>query len=58
MKRLIYFGAAIFLAVLIFAAVWITTVHSLVIECDHPAKTIYVTDQFGQTWIYDYNYSD
>ena len=55
MKRLIIYGAAIFLAALFFCAGWLITIHSLKIECDHPAKTIYVTDQFNQTWIYDYN---
>lgn len=58
MKRLIYSGAAIFLAALFFLAGWLITVHTLSIECDHPKKVVYVTDLFGETWLYDYNYVD
>lgn len=55
MKKLIIAGAAIFLAVLFFCAGWLITVHNLTILCDHPAKVVYITDPFGQEWVYDYN---
>lgn len=54
MNRFINIGAAIFLAALLFCSGWLITVHSLDIECDHPAKVIYVTDWAGITWLYDY----
>ena len=55
MKKLIIAGAAIFLAALFFCAGWLITVHNLTILCDHPAKVVYITDPFGQEWVYDYN---
>lgn len=56
MKRVIYVVAAIILAAVFFCAGWLVTVHSLDIGCDHPAKTVYVTDWSGNTWLYDYAY--
>ena len=37
---------------------YLYTIHNLDIRCDHPQKQIYVTDQFNQTWVYDYNYTE
>lgn len=47
--------AMLFMMCVAFAAGWLITTHNLVIECDHPKNMIYVTDMFGQEWIYDYN---
>ena len=47
----------ILLILISYAVGWLTTVHSLDIRCDHPNKLIYITDQFNQEWIYDYNYT-
>lgn len=58
MKHLICAGAAIFLAALIFCAGWLITVHTLIIECDHPAKMIYITDWTGNEWAYNYSFQD
>lgn len=53
MKKLLIFGAAIFLAVIFFCAGWLITVHHLEIWEDRPARQVYVTDMFGLEWVYD-----
>lgn len=45
----------IVLAATSFCAGWLLTVHNLNIWEDRPARIIYVTDMFGQEWVYDYS---
>lgn len=54
--RMLFTVVIILTALFSFFFSYLYTVHHLQIECDHPHNKIYVTDQFNQTWVYDYNY--
>lgn len=55
MKKLLLFGATVFLAAICFCAGWLLTVHNLTIWEDRPARVTYVTDLFGFEWVYDHS---